>query len=197
MMAPSWSYDFETALAQSINIPALRLFISQRSIAKSFGLHHWDASQYGLTLVLEVVRCALLDLVGAYTFTNDECVKYPQAFLKCPRKCLRKCLYPKQVLATRDMSQCSDAQARLQYPSTPLIPRSALRPKQELPTIRATRGYKFYPSVAIGVGRNNDNSKMVKSSGFNAVMKLWHALSKIQHILVNQANLLVCSPMLW
>src|SRR3989344_8220894 len=64
---------FETALAQSINIPAIKvLYLSGVSnvisLAKSFGLSTLgDAAQYGLTIVLGGGEVRLLDLVVAYS----------------------------------------------------------------------------------------------------------------------------------
>src|SRR3989344_3210930 len=64
---------FETALAQSINIPAIKVLYlvgiqNAVNLAKSFGLSTLgDPNQYGLTLVLGGGEVRLLDLTGAFS----------------------------------------------------------------------------------------------------------------------------------
>lgn len=185
---------FETALAQSINVPAIKaLYLvgiqNAINLAKSFGLTSLgDPNQYGLTLVLGGGEVRLLDLTGAYaTFANDGVKNPPTGILEVDdaqgnilEQYTRS---PSRVLpenVARNISgMLSDAPARLpEYPlNSPLsIPGYDVAVKTG--TTNDTRdawiiGYS--PSIAIGVwAGNNDNSKMVKSvAGFIAA-PLWH-----------------------
>ena len=194
---------FETALAQSINIPALKaLYLvgvtNAINLAKSFGLTTLgDATQYGLTIVLGGGEVRLLDLVGAYSAFADDGVKNPPVGLlevddakgtvlaKYEQQSTR--VLPQNI--ARDMSaMLSDAPARVpEYDlNSPLsIPGYDVAVKTG--TTDNTKdawviGYS--PSVALGVwAGNNDDTPMVKSiAGFIAA-PMWHeamayALSK-------------------
>ncbi len=185
---------FETAIAQSINIPAIKVLYlvgiqNAVNLAKSFGLTTLgDAAQYGLTLVLGGGEVRLLDLVGAYSaFANDGVLNTPTGILEvddAQGNVLQKyASQPTQVIPTniaRDMSaMLSDAPAR--------VPEYALNSPLSFPgydvavktgTTDDTRDawvIGYTPSIAIGVwAGNNDNSKMVKSiAGFIAA-PMWH-----------------------
>jgi len=185
---------FETALAQSINIPAIKtLYLvgiqNAVNFAKSFGLNTLgSANQYGLTLVLGGGEVRLLDLVGAYsTFANGGVLNTPTGILevKDAQGVVLKqfTAEAKQVLPANianDMSaMLSDAQARLpEYPLNSPLSISGYDVAVKTGTTDDTRdawviGYS--PSVAVGVwAGNNDNSKMVKSvAGFIAA-PMWH-----------------------
>ncbi len=194
---------FETALAQSINIPAIKtlyLVGIQKAInlAKAFGLSSLgDPSQYGLTLVLGGGEVRLLDLTGAYaTFANDGIKNTPTGILEVSDangNTLEKYTTESSIVLpapiARDISaMLSDAPARLpEYPlNSPLsFPRYDVAVKTG--TTDDTRDawiIGYTPSIAIGVWvGNNDNSPMVKSvAGFIAA-PMWHevmayALSK-------------------
>lgn len=197
---------FETALAQSINIPAIKtlyLVGIQRAVnyAKTFGLTTLgDASQYGLTLVLGGGEVRLLDLVGAYSvFANDGVLNTPTGILevKDAQGVVLKqyASQPAQVIPSniaRDMSaMLSNAYARLpEYPLTSPLSFPGYDVAVKTGTTDDTRdawviGYS--PSIALGVWTgNNDNSPMVKSvAGFIAA-PMWHealayALDKYPH----------------
>lgn len=194
---------FETALAQSINIPAIKVLYlvgiqNAITLAKSFGLTTLgDPNQYGLTLVLGGGEVRLLDLTGAYsTFANDGIRNAPTGILEVDdaqgNVLATYASQPSQVIPqniARNMSaMLSDAYARL--------------PEYSLDSPLSFRGYDvavktgttddtrdawvigYTPSIALGVWvGNNDNSKMVKSvAGFIAA-PMWHeamayALSK-------------------
>jgi len=185
---------FETALAQSINIPAIKVLYLvgiQKAVnfAKSFGLTTLgDANQYGLTLVLGGGEVRLLDLVGAYsTFANDGVLNPPTGILEVKDSqsvVLKKYIsQPSQVLSAstaRAMSgMLSDAPAR--------VPEYSLDSPLSFPgydvavktgTTDDTRDawvIGYTPTLALGVWvGNNDNSKMVKSiAGFIAA-PMWH-----------------------
>jgi len=194
---------FETALAQSINIPAIKtLYLvgiqNAINLAKSFGLSTLgDPNQYGLTLVLGGGEVRLLDLTGAYSaFANDGGLNTPTGILEvddAQGNVLQK--YeprPAQVLPTniaRDMSaMLSDAPARIpEYPLDSPLSFRGYDVAVKTGTTDDTRDawvIGYTPSIALGVwAGNNDNSKMVKSiAGFIAA-PMWHeamayALSK-------------------
>ncbi|HVB20297.1 MAG TPA: transglycosylase domain-containing protein [Candidatus Paceibacterota bacterium] len=194
---------FETAIAQSINIPAIKVLYlvgiqNAINLAKSFGLTTLgDPNQYGLTLVLGGGEVRLLDLTGAYAaFANNGVLNTPTGILEvddASGNVLEKyTAQPKQVLPAhiaRDISaMLSDAQAR--------VPEYALNSPLSFPgydvavktgTTDDTRDawvIGYTPSIALGVwAGNNNNTPMVKSiAGFIAA-PMWHdamayALSK-------------------
>jgi penicillin-binding protein 1C len=185
---------FETALAQSINIPAIKtLYLvgiqNAINLAKQFGLTTLgDPNQYGLTLVLGGGEVRLLDLVGAYaTFANDGVLNTPTGILEvddAQGNVLQKYeSQPSQVLPeniARDMSaMLSDAQARLpEYPLNSPLSFSGYDVAVKTGTTNDTRDawvIGYTPSIALGVWTgNNDNSPMVKSiAGFIAA-PMWH-----------------------
>ncbi|MCX6786208.1 MAG: transglycosylase domain-containing protein, partial [Candidatus Kaiserbacteria bacterium] len=194
---------FETALAQSINIPAIKVLYlvgiqNAINLAKSFGLTTLkDPNQYGLTLVLGGGEVRLLDLTSAYAvFANDGIKNPPTGIFEvddAQNAMLEK--YTSQsseVIPTniaRDMSaMLSDAPARLpEYPLNSPLSFSGYDVAVKTGTTDDTRDawvIGYTPSIAIGVWTgNNDNSKMVKSiAGFIAA-PMWHevmayALSK-------------------
>lgn len=194
---------FETALAQSINIPAIKtLYLvgvgNAINLAKSFGLTSLgDASQYGLTIVLGGGEVRLLDLTGAYAaFANDGVKNTPTGLLEVDDtggNVLSKFeANPTQVLPeniARDMSaMLSDAPARVpEYPLNSPLSFSGYDVAVKTGTTDDTRDawvVGYTPSIAVGVwAGNNDNSPMVKSiAGFIAA-PMWHevmayALSK-------------------
>lgn len=194
---------FESALAQSINIPAIKtLYLvgiqNAINLAKSLGLTTLgDPNQYGLTLVLGGGEVRLLDLVGAYSvFANDGVLNTPTGILEvvdATGKTLQKfTVQSAMVLPTniaRDVSaMLSSARARLpEYPLDSPLSFSGYDVAVKTGTTDDTRDawvIGYTPSIAVGVWvGNNDNSKMVKSiAGFIAA-PLWHevmvyALSK-------------------
>lgn len=204
---------FETALAQSINVPAVKVLYlvgiqNAINLAKSFGLSTLgDPSQYGLTLVLGGGEVRLLDLTGAYaTFANNGVKNAPTGILEvgtAQGAVLEKYVaQPSQVIPeniARDMSaMLSDAPAR--------VPEYALTSPLSFPnydvavktgTTNDTRDawtIGYTPSIAIGVWvGNNDNTPMVRTiAGFIAV-PMWHeamayALSKYPRAYFGEAS---------
>jgi len=194
---------FETALAQSINIPAIKaLYLvgitNAINLAKSFGLTTLgNAAQYGLTIVLGGGEVRLLDLTGAYAvFANDGVRNPPTGILEvkdAQGNVLQKYTpQPSQVepanIARNMSAMLSDAQARLpEYPLDSPLSFPGYDVAVKTGTTDDTRDawvVGYTPSIAIGVwSGNNDNSKMVKSvAGFIAA-PMWHeamayALSK-------------------
>lgn len=194
---------FETALAQSINIPAIKaLYLvgvtNAINLAKAFGLTTLgDAAQYGLTIVLGGGEVRLLDLTGAYAaFANDGVKNTPTGLLEVAdakgNSLVTFSTQSSQVLPqniARDVSgMLSDAPARLpEYPLDSPLSFSGYDVAVKTGTTDDTRDawiVGYTPSIAIGVwAGNNDNSPMVKSvAGFIAA-PMWHevmayALSK-------------------
>ena len=194
---------FESALAQSINIPAVKVLYLvgiQKAInfAKSLGLTTLgDPNQYGLTLVLGGGEIRLLDLTGAYAaFANDGVLHPPTGILEVgdSRGAVLSTYAPRpsQVLPANiahDISaMLSDAPARLpEYPLNSPLSFSGYDVAIKTGTTDDTRDawtVGYTPSIAIGVWvGNNDNTPMVKSiAGFIAV-PMWrevmlYALSK-------------------
>ncbi|MEK7179556.1 MAG: penicillin-binding transpeptidase domain-containing protein, partial [Patescibacteria group bacterium] len=185
---------FETALAQSINIPAIKVLYlvgiqNAIQLAKSFGLTTLeDPNQYGLTLVLGGGEVRLLDLAGAYAVLANEGVKNtPTGILEVTDtngNVFEKYeSQPSRVLPeniARDMSaMLSDAPARLpEYPLNSPLSFSGYDVAVKTGTTDDTRDawvVGYTPSVALGVWvGNNDNSPMVKSvAGFIAA-PMWH-----------------------
>ncbi len=185
---------FETALAQSINIPAIKVLYlvgiqNAINLAKSFGLTTLgDPNQYGLTLVLGGGEVRLLDLTGAYAaFANDGVLNTPTGILEvddAQGNVLQKyAAQPSRVLPTniaRDMSaMLSDAQARLpEYPLNSPLSFPGYDVAVKTGTTNDTRDawvIGYTPSIALGVwAGNNDNTPMVKSiAGFIAA-PMWH-----------------------
>ncbi|MFA5744659.1 MAG: transglycosylase domain-containing protein [Candidatus Paceibacterota bacterium] len=194
---------FETALAQSINIPAIKaLYLvgiqNAVNLAKSFGLTTLgDAGQYGLTLVLGGGEVRLLDLVGAYAaFGNDGVKNTPTGILEvddAQGNVLEKFTPQSSTVLPANIAHdisgmLSDAPARLpEYALDSPLSFKGYDVAVKTGTTNDTRdawvvGYS--PSIAIGVwAGNNDNTPMVKSvAGFIAA-PMWHdvmayALSK-------------------
>lgn len=185
---------FESALAQSINIPAIKaLYLvgiqNAINLAKSFGLTTLgDPSQYGLTLVLGGGEVRLLDLTGAYAaFANDGVKNTPTGILEiddAQGNVLRQyTAQPERVLPeniARDMSaMLSDAPARVpEYPLDSPLSFPGYDVAVKTGTTDDTRDawvIGYTPSIAIGVwAGNNDNTPMVKSiAGFIAA-PMWH-----------------------
>lgn len=185
---------FETALAQSINVPAVKaLYLvgiqSAINFAKSFGLTTLgDPNQYGLTLVLGGGEVRLIDLTGAYaTFANDGVLNKPVGLLEvydAKGNILEQYTPdPTSVLPAiyaRDMSaMLSDAYARLpEYPLNSPLSFYGYDVAVKTGTTDDTRDawvIGYTPSIALGVWvGNNDNSSMTKTvSGFIAA-PMWH-----------------------
>lgn len=187
---------FETALAQSINIPALKILYlvgiqNAINIAKSFGLTTLgDASQYGLTIVLGGGEVRLLDLVSAYsTFANDGVKNEATGILEVDdtqgNVLMSYTPQQSQVLPTniaRDISaMLSDAPARIpEYPlNSPLsFPGYDVAVKTgTTDNSRDSWVIGYTPSIALGVWvGNNDNAPIVKLTAGLIAAPMWHEI---------------------
>ena len=185
---------FETALAQSVNIPAIKVLYlvgiqNAINLARSMGLTTLtgDANQYGLTIVLGGGEVRLLDLVGAYaTFGNDGIKNTPIGILKVEdvqgNTLAEYTPAPEQVLpqniARGVSAMLSDVAARIpEY-----RPGGALDiPGYEVAVKTGTTDNSrdawtvgYTPSVALGVWiGNNDNSPAHSLAGLVAA-PMWH-----------------------
>lgn len=185
---------FETALAQSINIPAVKVLYlvgvrNAVNFAKQFGLHTLgSANDYGLTLVLGGGEVRLLDLVGAYsTFANDGVLNAPVGILEVTDgsgAVLDKyAANPSQVLpagTARTLSaMLSNPQARspVPGPGSPFY-FAGYDVAIKTGTTDDTRDawvVGYTPSIAIGVWTgNNNNEPMVKSVAGYIAAPMWH-----------------------
>ncbi len=214
---------FETALAQSINIPAIKVLYlvgiaNAIHLAESMGLTTLGgADQYGLTLVLGGGEVRLLDLVDAYAvFANDGLRNPSTGILEvddaqggvlgryAPQSTR---VLPENI--ARDMSaMLSDAPARIpEYALNSPLSILGYDVAVKTGTTDDTRDawvIGYTPSIALGVwAGNNNNSPMVKSiAGFIAA-PMWHevmayALSKYPKTYFGEADLIPDSvpPML-
>jgi len=214
---------FETAIAQSINIPAIKalyLVGIQNAInfAKSFGLSTLgDAAQYGLTIVLGGGEVRLLDLTSAYTvFANDGVKNTPTGILEvadASGTVLEKyTAQPSRVLPeniARDMSaMLSDAPARFpEYNLDSPLSFSGYDVAVKTGTTDNTRdawAIGYTPSIALGVWiGNNNNTPMVKLVAGLIAVPMWHeamayAISKYPKAYFGEPNPIYSSvpPML-
>jgi penicillin-binding protein 1C len=185
---------FETALAQSINIPAIKVLYlvgiqNAINLAKTFGLTTLgDPSQYGLTLVLGGGEVRLLDLTSAFTVFGNDGVHNPatgilevqdaggntlQKYTEQPRVVI-----PPNI--ARDVSaMLSDAPARLpEYPLNSPLSFPGYDVAVKTGTTDDTRDawvIGYTPTIAVGVWTgNNDNSPMVKSVAGYIAAPMWH-----------------------
>ncbi len=212
----------ETALAQSVNIPAVKILYlvgiqNAINLAKSFGLNTLgDPNQYGLTLVLGGGEVRLLDLTGAYaTLANDGVFNTPTGILEV-NDAKRNVLisFNSQSLRVipeniaRDMSAIlSSAPARFPvYSLTSVLSFPGYEVAVKTGTTNDTRDawvVGYTPSVALGVWfGNNDNTPMRSLAGliaapmWNEVMS--YALSKYPRTYFGQPSPILSSvpPML-
>jgi penicillin-binding protein 1C len=185
---------FETALAQSINVPAIEtLYVvgiqNAINFAKTFGLTTLgNAAQYGLTIVLGGGEVRLLDLTDAYaTFANggtfnpstgileidDSNGNVLEQYTPSPER------VEPQNIANDMNAMLSDAEAR--------VPEYALNSPLSFPgydvavktgTTNDTKDawvVGYTPSIAIGTwAGNNDDTPMTKTIAGFILAPLWH-----------------------
>lgn len=189
---------FTTALAQSINIPAVKaLYLAGipnvLTLAKNMGLTTLGKpSDYGLSLALGAAEVRLLDLTSAYTgFANDGMLNAPTGILKVTdtdgKTVDEYKATPRQVLEpeiAREMSSMlSNNEARFpEYPADNPFHFSGYDVAAKTGTTNESRDawtIGYTPSIAIGVwAGNNDNSPMVKEIAGYIVAPMWHDVMK-------------------
>lgn len=190
---------FTTALAQSINIPAVEaLYLAGMenviSLAESVGISTLgEAKQYGLSLALGAAEVKLLELTSAYgVFANDGIKNAPVGILEVrDRKgvVLEKFTpAPTTVLdqgVSRQISaMLSDNEARQpEYPPVnpfffPDFDVAAKTGTTNESRDAWTVGYT--PGITVGVwAGNNDNSPMVKEIAGYIVAPMWHEFMQV------------------
>lgn len=190
---------FTTALAQSINVPAVKvLYLAGINevidLAKNLGLSTLGkADEYGLSLTLGAAEVKLLEHTSAFgAFANEGVWNPPVGILKVTDK-TGKVLEefkeePKHVLdpgVARDISyMLSSNEARFpEYPPDNPFHFPGLDVAAKTGT---TNDYRdawtvgYTPSIAVGVwAGNNDNSPMVKEIAGYIVAPMWHEFMEI------------------
>jgi 1A family penicillin-binding protein len=190
---------FTTALAQSINVPAVKVLYlagiqNVLTLAKSMGITTLgDRNQYGLSLALGAAEVRLLDLTDAYaTFANDGVYNAPTGILKVTDQngtvLEEYTSKPQQVLDTgiaREMSaMLSDNQARQpEYPPQNPFYFPGYDVAAKTGTTNDSRDawtVGYTPSIAVGTwAGNNDNTPMVKEIAGYIVAPMWNAFMQV------------------
>jgi len=187
---------FTTALAQSINVPAVKtLYLAGipnvLNLASSLGISTLgNPSEYGLSLALGAGEVSLLELTSAYaTFGNDGVRNAPTGILSVTdgngAVLEQYNANPSQVLdpnIAREMSSMlSNNTAR--YPEYPAVNPLNIPGYDVAVKTGTTNDYKdawtvgYTPSIAIGTwAGNNDNSPMVKEIAGYIVAPMWNAI---------------------
>ncbi len=185
---------FTTALAQSINVPAVKVMYlagvtNVIDLATKMGITTLgNANQYGLSLALGAAEVRLLDMVSAYSVFANEGVKHPVVGILSVKDADGKVLEEyteesEEVLdagVARDISyMLSNNEARFpEYPpNNPFFfPGYDVAAKTG-----TTNDYRdawtigYTPSIVVGVwAGNNDNSPMKKEIAGYIVAPMWH-----------------------
>ncbi|MDB5265399.1 MAG: putative penicillin-binding protein [Parcubacteria group bacterium] len=197
---------FTTAIAQSINVPAVKVLYlagipNVLNLATSMGITTLGKpSQYGLSLALGAAEVRLLDLTDAYSaFANNGVLNASTGILSITDKdghTLEEYkAAPQNVLdpsiANEMSAMLSDNQARQpEYPPVNPFTFPGYDVAAKTGTTNDSRdawtvGYS--PSIAIGVwAGNNDNSPMVKEIAGYIVAPMWHQV--MQYALTKYPN---------
>ncbi|MDR3547897.1 MAG: PBP1A family penicillin-binding protein [Candidatus Pacebacteria bacterium] len=190
---------FTTALAQSINIPAVKvLYLSGIAnvvnLAKSLGISSLGApSSYGLSLALGAADVSLLEMTDAYAaFANDGVYNPPTGILKITDSngnvLEQYTPQPKQVVPTdiaREMSSMlSNNTARQpEYPAQNPFYFPGYDVAAKTGTTNDSRDawtIGYTPNIAVGTwAGNNDNSPMVKNIAGYIVAPMWNAFMQV------------------
>lgn len=190
--------DLRNALAQSINIPAIKtLYLAgikeSISLARDMGITSLtNANQYGLTLVLGGGEVSLLEMTNAYgTFANDGLhVPYRsvlQVFDSTGKEVALPQERPNQALPSNVARQISDILSDNEARTPAYGPNSVLYiPKRDVAVKTGTTNNSvdawtvgYSPNIAIGVwAGNNDNKPMVKKVAGQIVAPLWNSVMK-------------------
>ncbi|MEX1028375.1 MAG: PBP1A family penicillin-binding protein [Candidatus Paceibacterota bacterium] len=185
--------SFREALAQSINIPAIKVLYlagmdTTIELARAMGVENLgNIRQYGLTLVLGGGEVSLLDMTSAYgVFANEGVRNTPTALLKVEdsngeilfehKKRLDRVLAQGIALQISDMLSDNDARA-------PAFGQNSLlhfAGRDVAVKTGTTNDYKdawiigYTPDLAVGTwAGNNDGSSMVKEIAGFIVAPMW------------------------
>lgn len=188
--------NLRTALAQSINVPSVKVLylVGLRDVLKTlhdFGINTLtDPSRYGLSLVLGGGEVKLIEMVDAYSVLAQEGIKHRQSFIlevkDSSGKTLEKYLdqatrvvepqYPRMI---NDILSDIEARSGLFQNSLNLT----IFPDREVALKTGTTdNFKdawtvgYTPSLVVGVwAGNNDNTPMQKQAGsILAAVPIWH-----------------------
>jgi len=189
---------FTTAIAQSINIPAVKtLYLAGipnvLALGKAMGLTTLgEPRDYGLSLALGAAEIRLLDLVSAYGgFANEGMVNKPYGIMKVS-DAEGKVLDEFEPEATRAIdpeiareisSMLSNNDARQpEYPPVNPFHFPGFDVAAKTGTTNESRDawtIGYTPSIAIGVwAGNNDNSPMVKEIAGYIVAPMWNEVMR-------------------
>ncbi len=190
---------FTTALAQSINVPAVKVLYlagiqNVINLARSMGITTLgSANQYGLSFALGAAEVKLLDLTDAYaTFANDGIYNPPTGILKITDAngtVLEEYTpAPKQALdagVAHDVSSMLSNNAARQPEYPPVNPFTF--PGYDVAAKTGTTNDSrdawtvgYTPNIAVGVwAGNNDNSPMVKEIAGYIVAPMWNAFMQV------------------
>jgi 1A family penicillin-binding protein len=187
------------ALAQSINIPAVKLFYlagltDSLKTAQAMGIQSLgNISQYGLTLVLGGGEVSLIDMTSAYGVFADEGVRNPytpilevedskgnvlEKFTPAPTQVLDRNV----ALTVSDVLDDNVARTPSYGTNSPLyFPGYTVAAKTG--TTNETKDawiLGYTPQIAVGAwAGNNDDSPMVKQVAGLIVAPLWSAFMKV------------------
>jgi 1A family penicillin-binding protein len=189
---------FTTALAQSINIPAVKaLYLAGipnvLTLAKNMGLTSLgQPKDYGLSLALGAAEVRLLDLTSAYSaFANEGVLNTPTGILKVTdgdgkvvdeyKDSSRQVVDPQ--IARQMTSMLSNNEARFpEYPADNPFHFPGYDVAAKTGTTNESRDawtVGYTPTIAMGVwAGNNDNTPMVKEIAGYIVAPMWHEVMK-------------------
>lgn len=181
------------ALAQSINIPAVKLFYlaglsDSLRVAEDMGISTLsDISRYGLTLVIGGGEVSLLDLTSAYGVFANNGTRNPQTGILKIEDASGKILEefqprPREVLTKNTALTISDilSDEKSRIPtfgarSTLYIPNKTVAVKTGTTNNNKdawTIGYT--PSVVVGVWAGNNDNKPMKKGGVALAGPIWN-----------------------
>jgi len=187
---------FTTALAQSINVPAVKVLYlagiqNVINLATASGVTTLDTpAHYGLTLALGAAEVKLLDLTDAYGTLADDGVHSPPTGILSVTDASGNVLEQYQSQQTQVMdptvaagvsSMLSNNEARFpEYPPDNPLNFNGYDVAVKTGT---TNDYRdawtvgYTPNIVIGAwAGNNDNSPMVKEIAGYIVAPMWHAI---------------------
>lgn len=186
---------FRNALAQSVNIPAIKVLYlaglqDSLNLAKRMGIRSLtDVNRYGLTLVLGGGEVSLLDITGAYgVFANNGIKNSPTPILKIEDsdgEIVEEFKYEEQRVLTEQVSLqitdiLSDNDARA--PAFGVYSHLYFPGRDVAAKTGTTNEYRdawivgYTPEIAVGTwAGNNDNSPMEKRVAGFIVAPMWNA----------------------
>ena len=181
------------ALAQSINIPAVKLFYlvgtkDAINIAENMGISTLtDPSRYGLTLVIGGGETTLLDMTSAYgVFANDGIKNSDTGILKVEDqngKILEEFTpNPKEVLFKNSALEISNILSDNKARTPTFGASSALYiPNKNIAVKTGTTNNDkdawtigYTPSITVGVWAGNNDNKPMKSGGSAIAAPIWN-----------------------